>query len=181
LGAEIVEISLPHTEYAVAAYYIIMASEVSSNLGRFDGIRFGGDRSNFGAEVKRRIMLGTYSLSSGYYDAYFKKAAQVRTLIKQDFDKAFEKVDVIVGPVSPTVAWNLGEKVSDPLTMYKSDVYSVPPSLAGIPGLSVPCGFSDNMPVGMQILGKYMDEETIFKVGYAFEQSTEHYKEKPKL
>ncbi|MDO8638138.1 MAG: Asp-tRNA(Asn)/Glu-tRNA(Gln) amidotransferase subunit GatA [Candidatus Daviesbacteria bacterium] len=185
LGAEIVEISLPHTEYAVAAYYIIMASEISSNMCRYDGIRFGSKREDFGAEVKRRIMLGTFALSSGYYDDYFAKAAKVRTLIKQDFEKAFDPatvgVDVIVGPVSPTVAWNLGEKISDPLTMYLSDAYTIPASLAGIPGLSVPCGFSDGLPVGLQILGKYMDEETILNVGEVYEQNTDWHKMKPKI
>ncbi|KKQ09538.1 glutaminyl-tRNA synthase (glutamine-hydrolyzing) subunit A [Candidatus Daviesbacteria bacterium RIFCSPHIGHO2_01_FULL_36_37] len=180
LGAEIVEISLPNTQYAVAVYYIIMASEVSSNLARFDGIRFGGDRSLFGAEPKRRIMLGTFALSTGYYDDYYNKAAKVRTLIKKDFEKAFEKCDVIVGPVSPTVAWKLGEKISDPLTMYLSDVYTIPASLAGIPGLSVPAGFSEGMPVGVQILGKYMDEETILNVGEVLEKALD-IKEKPKL
>lgn len=179
LGAEIVEVSLPNTQHAVAVYYIVMASEVSSNLGRFDGIRFGNQREDFGAEVKRRIMLGAYSLSSGYYDAYFTKAAKVRTLIKQDFDQAFAKCDVIVGPVSPTVAWNLGEKMADPLQMYLSDAYTIPASLAGIPGLSVPCGFVDGLPVGLQILGKYMDEETILNVGEAYENATEWRKEKP--
>lgn len=181
LEAEIVEVSLPHTEYGVAVYYIIMSSEVSSNLARFDGIRFGLNRDKFGDEAKRRIMLGTFSLSSGYYEAYFTKAAKVRTLIKQDFEKAFQKCDVIVGPVSPTVAWNLGEKISDPLAMYLSDAYTIPASLAGIPGLSVPCGFSDGLPVGLQILGKYWDEETVFKVGYAYEQAIDWRKEKPKL
>jgi aspartyl-tRNA(Asn)/glutamyl-tRNA(Gln) amidotransferase subunit A len=126
-------------------------------------------------------MLGTFSLSSGYYDAYFTKAAKVRTLIKQDFDKAFEQCDVIVGPVSPTVAWNIGEKVTDPLTMYLSDVYTIPASLAGIPGLSIPVGFSRGLPVGLQILGKYMDEETILNVGEAYENATDWKKEKPKL
>ncbi|MDO8619059.1 MAG: Asp-tRNA(Asn)/Glu-tRNA(Gln) amidotransferase subunit GatA [Candidatus Daviesbacteria bacterium] len=181
LGAEIVEVSLPHTEYAVAIYYIIMASEVSSNLAKFDGIRFGSIREDFGAEVKRRIMLGTFALSSGYYDDYFAKAAKVRTLIKQDFEKAFQKCDVIVGPASPSVAWELGEKKDDPLKMYLSDAYTIPASLAGIPGLSVPCGFSDDLPVGLQILGKYMDEETILNVGEIYEQNTEWRKEKPKL
>lgn len=181
LGAEIVDISLPHTEYAIAAYYIIMASEVSSNLAKFDGIRLGSSRDQFGAEAKRRIMLGTFTLSSGYYDDYYAKAAKVRTLIKQDFEKAFEICDAIVGPVSPTVAWNLGEKITDPLTMYLSDVYTVPASLAGIPGLSVPCGFSEGLPVGLQIIGKYMDEETILNVGEVYEQNTGWYKEKPKL
>lgn len=181
LGAEVVEVSLPHTEYAIAAYYIIMPSEVSSNLARFDGIRFGVDRSLFGAEPKRRIMLGTYALSSGYYDAYYKKAAQVRTLIREDFTKAFEKVDVIVGPVSPTVAWDIGAKADDPLAMYLSDVYTVPANLAGICGLSIPSGFSKNMPVGLQILGKQFSEDMILRVGHAYEQATDWKKEKPKL
>lgn len=181
LGAEIVEVTLPHTEYGIAVYYIIMASEVSSNLAKFDGIRFGNSRDHFGSEAKRRIMLGTFALSTGYFDDYFIKAAKVRTLIKQDFEKAFEKCDVIVGPVSPTVAWNIGSKVSDPLAMYLSDVYTVPPSLAGIPGLSVPCGFSDGLPVGMHILGKYMDEDTILAVGEVYEQNTEWHNERPKL
>ncbi len=181
LGAQIVEISLPHSKYALATYYIIVPSEVSSNMGRYDGIRFGGGRDNIGPEVKRRIMLGTYALSSGYYDEYYAKAARVRTLIKQDFDKAFEEVDVIVGPVSPTTAWNLGEKMNDPLTMYLADIYTISANLAGIPGLSVPCGFSDGLPVGLQILGKQFDEEAILRVGYAYEQATDWRKEKPKL
>ena len=181
LGAEIIELSLPNTEYAISVYYIIMASEVSSNLARFDGLRFGGPRSLFGAEPKRRIMLGTFALSSGYFDDYFIQAAKVRTLIKQDFENAFQKCDVIVGPVSPTVAWNIGEKIADPLTMYLSDAYTIPASLAGIPGLSVPCGFSEGMPVGLQILGKYMDEEMILNIGDVYEQSTKWRKEKPTL
>ncbi len=150
-------------------------------MARFDGIRFGQSRDNFGPEVKRRIMLGTYALSSGYWDDYFAKAAKIRTLIKRDFEKAFEKVDAIVGPVSPTVAWNLGEKVDDPLKMYLADIYTVSANLAGIPGLSIPCGFADGLPVGLQILGKHWDEETILKVGYAYEQATNWNKEKPKL
>jgi aspartyl-tRNA(Asn)/glutamyl-tRNA(Gln) amidotransferase subunit A len=181
LGAEIVEVELPNTKHAIAVYYIIMASEVSSNLARFDGLRFGGTRDLFGDEPKRRIMLGTFALSSGYFDDYFIKAAKVRTLIKQDFEQAFEKCDVIVGPVSPTVAWNIGEKIDDPLKMYLSDIYTVPASLAGIPGLSVPCGFSEGLPVGLQILGKYMDEETILNVGEIYENSTDWKKEKPNL
>ena len=181
LGAEIVEMALPHTEYAVAAYYIIMASEVSANLARYDGIRFGKNRDQFGDEAKRRIMLGTFSLSSGYYDAYFTKAARVRTLIKKDFDIAFEKCDVIVGPVSPTVAWNLGGKINDPLTMYLSDAYTIPGSLTGIPGLSVPCGFADGMPVGLQILGKHMDEETVLNVGEIYENVTDWKDKKPNM
>lgn len=181
LGAQIIEVSLPNTKYGIAVYYIVMSSEVSSNLARFDGIRFGLSRDNFGAEPKRRIMLGTFALSSGYYDDYFAKAAKVRTLIKQDFEKAFEKCDVIAGPVSPTVAWNLGEKVDDPLKMYLSDAYTIPASLAGLPGLSVPCGFSNNLPVGLQLIGRYMDEETILNVGEAYEQATDWHREKPKL
>lgn len=186
LGAKIVDISLPHTEYAIAAYYIIMPSEVSSNLARFTGIRYGKSRDQFGAEPKRRIMLGTHALSSGYFDDYYAKAAKVRTLIKQDFNKAFDPstgsgCDVLVGPVSPTVAWNLGEKVNDPLKMYLSDAYTIPASLAGIPSVSVPCGFSDGLPVGLQILGKYMDEETILNVAEIYEQNTSWHKERPKL
>jgi aspartyl-tRNA(Asn)/glutamyl-tRNA(Gln) amidotransferase subunit A len=181
LGAEIVEVSLPHTEYGIAAYYIINPSEISANLARFDGIRFGGKREEFGEEVKRRIMLGTFALSSGYYDAYFEKAARVRALIKRDFDQALEKVDCIVGPVSPTVAWNLGEKVDDPLKMYLSDAYTIPASLAGLPALSVPCGFVEGLPVGMQIIGKQFDEDTILAVGEVYEQATSWHQEKPKL
>ncbi|OGE64561.1 glutaminyl-tRNA synthase (glutamine-hydrolyzing) subunit A [Candidatus Daviesbacteria bacterium RIFCSPLOWO2_02_FULL_36_7] len=181
LGAEVVEVALLHTEYGVAAYYILGPSEISSNYARFDGIRYGGTRNNFGSEVKRRIMLGTYSLSTGYYDDYYAKAAKVRTLIRGDFEKAFEKCDVIVGPVSPTTAWDLGAKTDNPLAMYLSDVYTIVANLAGIPGLSVPCGFSEGLPVGLQILGKQWDEQTILKVGYAYEQATEWYKEKPKL
>ncbi|KKR81473.1 MAG: Glutamyl-tRNA(Gln) amidotransferase subunit A [Candidatus Daviesbacteria bacterium GW2011_GWC1_40_9] len=158
-----------------------MSSEVSSNLAKFTGIRFGKTRDKFGSEAKRRIMLGTFALSTGYYDDYFAKAAKVRTLIKQDFAKAFQKCDVIVGPVSPTTAWNLGEKVNDPLKMYLSDAYTIPASLAGIPGLSVPCGFSEGLPVGLQILGKYMDEETILDVAESYEQATSWRKVKPKL
>ncbi|MBU1031485.1 Asp-tRNA(Asn)/Glu-tRNA(Gln) amidotransferase subunit GatA [Patescibacteria group bacterium] len=181
LGAEIVEVRLPHSNYALAAYYIINPSEISSNMARFDGIRFGSGRKDFGEEVKRRIMLGAFALSSGYYEDYYAKAAKVRTLIKQDFERAFTKCDVIVGPVSPTVAWNLGEKVDDPLKMYLADIYTISANLAGIPALSVPCGFSEGLPVGLQILGKYMDEETILNVGEAYEQATEWHKEKPKL
>ena len=186
LGASIVEITLPHTEYAIAAYYILIASEVSSNMARYDGIRFGGSRDLFGDEVKRRIMLGTFSLSVGYWDDYFAKAAKVRTLIKRDFEKAFDPstgsgCDVIVGPVSPTVAWSLGEKIDDPLKMYLSDVYTVPPSLAGIPGLSVPCGFVQGLPVGLQLLSKHFDEETILNVGEAYEVSTNWHLSKPQI
>ncbi|MEX2007618.1 MAG: Asp-tRNA(Asn)/Glu-tRNA(Gln) amidotransferase subunit GatA [Candidatus Levyibacteriota bacterium] len=182
LDAEIVEISLPNTEYSVAVYYIIMSSEVSSNLARYDGIRFGSARQNFGEEAKRRIMLGTFTLSAGYYDAYYKKAMQVRTLIKQDFDKAFEKVDAIISPVSPTAPWKIGEKVSDPLKMYLSDIFTVTANLAGIPALSVPAGLtSDKLPVGIQILGPQFSEEKLFQIGHAYEQSTQFYKETPNL
>ncbi len=181
MGAEIVEINLPHSKYAVAVYYILMASEVSSNLARFDGIRYGKDRNQFGAEVKRRIMLGTYSLSSGYWDDYYAQAAKVRTLIKGDFEKAFEKVDAMVGPVSPTTAWNLGEKIDDPLAMYLSDVYTIPANLAGIPAISVPCGFSEGLPVGLHIQGKFGDDNTVLQTAYAYEQATNWKKEKPKL
>ena len=181
LGATIVDVALPHTDYAVAAYYIIMSSEVSSNLARYDGIRFGSTRDKFGKEPKRRIILGSFALSSGYFDDYFIKAAKVRTKIKEDFEKAFEKCEAIVGPVSPTVAWNLGEKINDPLAMYLSDVYTIPASLAGIPGLSIPCGFIDGLPVGLQILGKYMDEETILDIGEIYEQATGWKEQKPNL
>lgn len=182
LGAEIAPIDLPHEEYAVACYYIIQPSEVSSNLARYDGIRYGNDRSFFGDEAKRRIMLGTYTLSSGYYDAYYKKAMQVRTLIKQDFEKAFEKVDAIIAPVSPTPAWKLGEKINDPLKMYLSDIFTVTANLAGIPGLSIPAGFTENnLPVGIQILGPQFSESTLFQIGSAYEKATQWHLIKPKL
>lgn len=181
LGAEIVEITLAHTEYAVACYYISQPSEVSSNLARYDGIRFGNDRSHFADEAKRRIMLGTYTLSSGYYEAYYKKAMQVRTLIKKDFDETFKNVDTIITPVSPTPPWKLGEKVGDPLSMYLSDIFTVTVNLAGIPGLSVPIGFVDGLPTGMQVLGPHFSEELLFQVGYAYEQATEWHKKRPDL
>lgn len=171
LGAEIIDVSLPHTEYGIAAYYIIQPSEVSSNLARYDGIRYGSDRLRFGDEAKRRIMLGTFTLSAGYYDAYYKKAMQVRTLIKQDFNKTFAKVDAIISPVSPTLPWKLGEKIDDPLKMYLSDVLTVTANIAGIPGLSIPAGFSKNkLPIGMQIMGKQLSENLLFQIGHAFEQ-----------
>lgn len=168
-GFEIINISLPHTEYAIACYYVIQPSEVSSNLARFDGIRYGNDRSHFGDEAVRRIMLGTFTLSSGYYDAYYKKAMKVRTLIKKDFDEAFKKVDVIISPVSPTMPWKLGEKTNDPLAMYLSDALTVPANIAGIPGLSIPIGFIKKLPVGMQILGPHFSEDTLFKLGHFYE------------
>jgi aspartyl-tRNA(Asn)/glutamyl-tRNA(Gln) amidotransferase subunit A len=180
-GAEIVEVSLSHAEYAVAVYYIVQTAEVSSNLARYDGIRYGVDRSFFGEEAKRRIMLGTYVLSAGYYDAYYKKAMQVRTLIMRDFDEAWKKVDVMLAPVSPTPAWKIGEKVDDPLKMYLSDIYTVTASLAGIPGLSVPCGFVDGLPVGMQILGPRFSEGLLYRAGNAFERKHGFYLERPKM
>jgi aspartyl-tRNA(Asn)/glutamyl-tRNA(Gln) amidotransferase subunit A len=180
LGAEISEISLSYTEYGIAAYYIIQPSEVSSNLARYDGIRFGQDRSAFGDEAKRRIMLGTHTLSSGYYDAYYKKAMSVRTLIKKDFDNAFAKVDALISPVCPTLPWKLGEKINDPLKMYLSDALTVTINIAGIPSLSVPAGFSkNNLPVGIQIMGKQLSESLLFQIGNAYEKETNFYKEKP--
>ncbi|GGG16874.1 Asp-tRNA(Asn)/Glu-tRNA(Gln) amidotransferase subunit GatA [Paenibacillus aceti] len=196
LGAEWEEVSLPHTEYAVAAYYLLASSEASSNLSRFDGVRYGvraeqggnlldlylDSRSQgFGPEVKRRIMLGTYALSSGYYDAYYLKAQKVRTLIKQDFDQTFEKYDVIIGPTAPTTAFQLGSQVDDPLTMYLNDILTIPVSLAGVPALSVPCGFAEGMPVGLQIIGKAFDESTILRVAHAYEAHTDHHKQRPSL
>lgn len=182
LGAEIVEVSLPNTDHAIATYYIIQPSEVSSNLARFDGIRYGNDRENFGKEAKRRIMLGTFTLSSGYYDAYYKKAMQVRTLIVDDFDKAFAKVDALVAPVSPTPPWKFGEKANDPLQMYLSDALTVPVNLAGVPGVSVPAGFSsNNLPIGIQFIGPHFSEKLLFQIGNSFEKQTEFYKQLPKL
>jgi aspartyl-tRNA(Asn)/glutamyl-tRNA(Gln) amidotransferase subunit A len=182
LGAEIIEISLPHTDEGIAVYYIIQPSEVSSNLARYDGIRFGNDRSHFGKEAKRRIMLGTFTLSSGYYDAYYKKAMQVRTLITKDFIDAYKKVDVIVSPVSPTPPWKFGEKANDPLAMYLSDALTVTINLAGVPGISVPAGFSkDGLPIGIQFIGPHFSEELLFKTGNAFEQETQFWKQVPKL
>ncbi|HDK80975.1 MAG TPA: Asp-tRNA(Asn)/Glu-tRNA(Gln) amidotransferase subunit GatA, partial [Nitrospirae bacterium] len=196
LGAVPVDISLPHTGYAVATYYILATSEASSNLARYDGVKYGfraegkdlldtymkTRAKGFGDEVKRRIILGTYALSSGYYDAYYKKAQQVRTLIKQDFEKAFETVDVIVTPTAPTPAFRAGEKTADPLQMYLSDILTISVNLAGMPAISIPCGFtSGSLPVGLQIVGKHFDEEAVFKTAYAYEQSTDWHKRKPKL
>jgi len=182
LGAEIIDVTLPHTDEGIAVYYIIQPSEVSSNLARYDGIRFGNDRPFFGKEAKRRIMLGTFTLSSGYYDAYYKKAMQVRTLIKKDFDDAFEKVDVLVSPVSPTPPWKFGAKANDPLAMYLSDALTVTINLAGVPGLAVPAGFSsNNLPIGIQFIGPHFSESLLFQVGHAFEQETGFYKQVPNL
>ena len=181
MGSVVQQISLPHTDVAMACYYILVPSEVSSNLARYDGVRYGGPRSLFGAEAKRRIMLGTYTLSSGYYDAYYLKAAKVRRLIKQDFEEVFKKVDVMIAPSSPTLPFKIGEKVNDPLQMYLSDILLCPINIAGVPSLNVPCGFIDGLPVGMQIIGPHFKEELLFKVGHRFEQETEYYKTKPKL
>lgn len=180
-GAEIVEVSLPHTSYAIEVYYIIQTAEVSSNLARYDGIRFGNNRSHFGAEAKRRIILGTYVLSAGYYDAYYKKAMQVRTLLKKDFEQVFNQVDCLITPASPTLPWKLGEKTSDPLSMYLSDILTVHANLVGIPGLSVPMGFIDGLPVGMQILGPHFSEKLLYQVGYAYEEHHPFWKERPSL
>jgi aspartyl-tRNA(Asn)/glutamyl-tRNA(Gln) amidotransferase subunit A len=197
LGAEVVDISLPHTEYAAATYYIIAPAEASANLARFDGIRYGARVAGadpfelysktrgqgFGAEVKRRIILGTYVLSSGYYDAYYLRAQKVRTLIRQDFIKAFEKVDAIVTPTTPTPAFKIGEKSDDPIQMYLSDVFTISCNLAGICGLSLPCGFSaePKLPIGLQLLGKPFGESTILKIAHAYEQATPWHKQKPPL
>ena len=197
LGAEIVEVSLPHTEYAAATYYIIAPAEASANLARFDGIRYGTRvegadpielysktrGAGFGAEVKRRIILGTYVLSSGYYDAYYLRAQKVRTLIRNDFIKAFEKVDAIVTPTTPTAAFKAGEKSGDPLQMYLSDIFTISCNLAGICGISIPCGFTakPKLPVGLQFLGKPFGESTILKLAHAYEQSTGWRKDRPPL
>lgn len=180
-GAELVEISLPHTQYAIEVYYIIQTAEVSSNLARYDGIRYGNPRSSFGEEAKRRIMLGTYVLSAGYYDAFYKKAMQVRTLLIQDFAKAFNSVDVIITPTSPTPPWKIGAKTDDPLSMYLSDIYTVTANLVGVPGLAVPIGFIDGLPTGMQILGPHFSEDLLYQVGNAYESVKPFWKEKPKI
>ncbi len=179
MGAEIVDISLPNTDYGIAVYYIIQPAEVSSNLARYDGIRYANGRSSFGNEAKRRIMLGTFTLSVGYYDAYYKKAMKVRTLIIDDFEQAYKKVDAIASPVSPTKPWKIGEKTNDPLKMYLSDVLTVNCNLAGIPGLSVPSGFIDNLPAGIQFLAPKFSEELLFRIGHAFEQETKFYERTP--
>jgi aspartyl-tRNA(Asn)/glutamyl-tRNA(Gln) amidotransferase subunit A len=194
LGAQLQDISLPNTEYALPVYYLIAPAEASANLARYDGVRFGvrqaGDGlwetynrtrgAGFGSEVKRRIMLGTYALSAGYYDAYYGQAQKVRTLIKDDFENAFQTVDVIASPVTPTTAFRIGEKVDDPLSMYMEDLLTLPASLAGIPGLSVPCGRdSKGMPVGLQLCGPFLGEEKILQVGWAFQQVTRWHREAP--
>ncbi|MEA2088956.1 MAG: Asp-tRNA(Asn)/Glu-tRNA(Gln) amidotransferase subunit GatA [Patescibacteria group bacterium] len=191
LGCEIIDISLPHTKYAIAVYYIIVPSEVSSNMARYDGVRYGYSITNdkneipkdlmdiyaksrakgFGAEVKRRIMIGTYSLSAGYYDAYYKKAMQVRTLIKKDFDNAFEKVDALLAPVAPDIAFKIGEKIDNPLQMYLEDIFTAPVNLAGVPSLAIPFGKTNKMPLSVQIIGKHFDEKTILKIGHKLTQT----------
>ncbi|MCX5891405.1 MAG: Asp-tRNA(Asn)/Glu-tRNA(Gln) amidotransferase subunit GatA [Deltaproteobacteria bacterium] len=194
LGADLIEVSLPHTEYAVATYYVVAVAEASSNLARYDGVKYGfrAEGKNlmetylntrtqgFGAEVRRRIMLGTYTLSAGYYDAYYKKGSQVRALIRSDFETAFKACHLIACPVSPTPAFRLGEKVADPLTMYLSDIFTISANLAGIPGISVPCGFSSqSLPIGLQLLGPAFGEAEILQAAYAFEQATDFHRRKP--
>jgi aspartyl-tRNA(Asn)/glutamyl-tRNA(Gln) amidotransferase subunit A len=196
LGAKVKEVSLPHTEYAIATYYVVAPSEASSNLSRFDGIRYGYRSSEydsleelyiksrsegFGEEVKRRIMLGTYALSAGYYDAYYKKSLQVRTLIKHDFVKAFNEVDIIIAPTAPNVAFKLGEKTDDPMAMYMEDACTIPSCLAGLPGLSIPCGFKNGLPIGMQLIGNYFDENTLLNVAHVFESATDFSKKRASL
>lgn len=196
LGATVEEVTLPHMKYGVAVYYIIASSEASSNLQRFDGIRYGYRASDiqnlddvyvksrsegFGEEVQRRIMLGTFSLSSGYYDAHFKKAGQVRTLIIEDFNHIFEKYDLILGPTTPTVAFDLGSRIDDPVAMYFADTLTIPVNLAGLPSISIPVGFVNGLPVGMQLIGKRYDEETIYQVAAAFESTTDFHTKKPAI
>ncbi len=196
LGAEIKTISLPHTPYSVAVYYIVAVAEASSNLGRYDGVRYGRrvegkdlrelyfkTRSEgFGAEAKRRILLGTFVLSAGYYDAYYRQGQKVRTLIRDDFQKAFKEVDLILGPTTPTAAFKIGEKLTDPLAMYLSDIFTIPANLAGVPALSVPCGFTaSGLPIGLQLMGRPFEETALLQAGYALEQELQIYKRKPKL
>ncbi len=196
LGAELGEVSLPHTDYGLPAYYLIAPAECSANLARYDGVKYGYSAPDaesmwdgyfktrergFGPEVTRRIMLGTYALSSGYYDAYYLKAQKVRTLIKRDFDEAFEKFDLLVAPTSPDVAFKVGERTDDPLAMYASDVCTIPVNLAGIPGISLPCGFAHDLPVGVQLIGKPLGEEMLLRGAYAYEQATDWLRRKPNL
>jgi len=200
LGAEIVEVSLPHTEYAVAVYYIIATAEASANLARYDGVRYGrraeevrnlqdlyirSRSEGFGEEVKRRIILGTYVLSSGYYDAYYLRAQKVRTLIRQDFSRAFRKVDALICPTSPETAFKIGDRSDDPMKMYLADIFTIATNLAGIPGLSLPCGFAQvdgrPLPIGLQLLGKPLEEANLFQIAHAYEQSTPWHKVRPTL
>jgi aspartyl-tRNA(Asn)/glutamyl-tRNA(Gln) amidotransferase subunit A len=194
LGAEVIEVSLPHTQYAIPVYYLILFAEASSNLAKYDGVRFGlSERSDeglmnvylktreagFGAETKRRIMLGTFALSAGYYDAYYLKAQKVRTLIRQDFQKAFETCDALITPVAPTTAFRIGEKITNPLDMYLSDVHVVAVNLAGIPALTVPCGFSNGLPIGMQIMGPHLSEELLLRIGHMYQSHTDWHMKHP--
>ncbi|GAB4438828.1 MAG: Asp-tRNA(Asn)/Glu-tRNA(Gln) amidotransferase subunit GatA [Chloroflexi bacterium OHK40] len=195
LGADVVEVSLPHTKYALPTYYIIAPAEASANLARYDGVRYGPREPGetmwdeieltrgrrFGAEVRRRIMLGTYALSAGYYDAYYKRAQQVRTLIKRDFEEAFAQVDVLATPTSPTVAFKIGQKLDDPLAMYLTDVCTLPINLAGMPSLVVPCGFSEGLPVGLQLIGRPFAEETLLRTGDAYQRATDWHTRRPAL
>ncbi len=197
LGMEIQEVSLPHTKYGLPVYYLILFAEASANLARFDGTRFGLSvrdgaqdvidvylqtrRAGFGDEVKRRIMLGAYTLSAGYYDAYYLKAQKVRTLLRQDFEQAFEQVDALIAPTCPTTAFKIGEKTADPLEMYLSDIYVTATNPAGVPSLALPCGFSQGMPVGMQLMGKHFNEETLFQIGHAYQQVTDWHKQLPPI
>ena len=196
LGAVPVAVSLPHSGYAIATYYVLATSEASSNLARYDGVKYGfradgkdlldmymqTRAKGFGPEVKRRIMLGTYTLSSGYYDAYYKKAQQVRTLLKRDFEEAFKDVDLILTPTTPTPAFKKGEKTDDPLQMYLADIFTISVNLAGVPGISIPCGFtSNNLPIGLQLIGRHFDEETLLQAAHAYEQSTDWHKRSPNL
>ncbi|MDD3364939.1 MAG: Asp-tRNA(Asn)/Glu-tRNA(Gln) amidotransferase subunit GatA [Syntrophomonas sp.] len=196
LGAIVEEVSLPHSEYALPAYYLVAPAEASANLARFDGVRYGhrdfeaenvidmfsqSRAQGFGDEVKRRIMLGAYALSSGYYDAYYLKALKVRRLIANDFEKVFRDFDVIVSPTTPTTAFKLGEQSGDPLTLYMNDILTVPVNMAGLPGISIPCGFKNGLPIGMQLIGKAFDEGTLFKAAYGFEQNTIYHTMKPEL
>ncbi len=194
LGMEVCEVSLPHTPYALAVYYLILFAEASANLARFDGVRFGAAaegaqtiadlylqtrQKGFGAEVKRRILLGAFTLSAGYYDAYYLKAQRVRTLLRQDFERAFEQCDLLLTPVSPSVAFRLGEKIADPLAMYLSDIYLVAVNPAGVPALALPCGFSDGLPVGMQLIARHGAESLLFQVGHAYQQVTDWHRRHP--
>jgi aspartyl-tRNA(Asn)/glutamyl-tRNA(Gln) amidotransferase subunit A len=194
LGAEAVEVSLPHTHYAIPVYYLVLFAEASSNLAKYDGVRFGLSERNveslidlylktrekgFGAETKRRIMLGTFALSAGYYDAYYLKAQKVRTLIRQDFQKAFESCDALITPVAPTTAFRIGEKITNPLDMYLSDVHVVAVNLAGIPALTVPCGISHGLPVGMQIMGPHLSEEMLLRIGHMYQSQADWHTKHP--
>jgi aspartyl-tRNA(Asn)/glutamyl-tRNA(Gln) amidotransferase subunit A len=197
LGAEIIEVSLPHTKYAIAAYYLCATAEASSNLARYDGAHYGyrAERAEniidmfsrtraegFGNEVKRRIMLGTYALSAGYYDAYYLKSLRVRTLIKRDFEKAFESVDAIITPTSPTAAFRVGEKTEDPLQMYLSDIFTISVNLAGVPAIAIPCGFtSNNLPIGLQLIAPNFQEGRLISIAHAYEQSVNFHTLKPHL